>query len=186
MALVHQRVPNIATPIPHSLHSYSIGGAALAGFVGSLLFSGLFWFAQLSGFTNFSVSLYLGSLFLGEISANAALLGLGVHVLFGVLTAFIYAFIFHMWGWATWARGMAISVPHAIVAGLMLVPLSNMHPLTSEPIADPGFLGSAFGWLTPLILLTLFMIYGATVGAIYSKFVPHLSAEHPEAGRPAE
>ncbi|HYE60582.1 MAG TPA: hypothetical protein VD997_01180 [Phycisphaerales bacterium] len=183
MALAHhpRDIPDVATPIPHSLRAYSLPGALTAGALAALVFSGLLWLARLMGITNFSIAEFLGSLFTRDTGGAALALGLAVHVMFGALVGLIYAVIFHAWGWATWARGVAIAIPHAIVGGGMLAALGEMHPLNGELTGNPGFLGGNYGWLTAATLMGLFLIFGAITGAVYAHFVPHLSPANPDA-----
>jgi hypothetical protein len=185
MALAHspRDIPDVAAPIPHSLNAYSIPGALIAGGVAALVFSGLLWLLRLMGVTNFSIALFLGSSFTGDTAPGTLALGLAVHVIFGALTGLIYALIFHAWGWATWARGVAIAIPHALVAGGMMVALAEVHPLRSEQTGTPGFLAGNYNWLTAALLMALFLLFGAITGSIYARFVPHLTPGTPKVAR---
>lgn len=177
--------PDIATPIPHSLSSYSMSGAVTAGVIASVVFSGLLWIARLMGITNFSISLSLGSMFTGDETVGTLWLGLLINIVLGVLAAMVYALLFHSWGWATWARGVAIGMGHAVLAGVLMLGIPRVHPGgVNQVISDPGFLGANAGWMTAVGVFFLFLIYGAIVGEVYSRYVPHLSPATPEARRP--
>ena len=186
MALApHLRPVDMATPIPHSLSAFSYAGALVSGLLGGLAFSGLLWLARLMGMTGFSVSMFIGSLFTGETTTAALWLGLGFHLVLSMLTGLVYALLFHAWGWSTWARGIAIAIPHAILAGLAMTAVSYIHPVTSDKLlANPGFLAGNYDWLSAVILFALFLVYGAIVGSLYARYIPHLDPAHPEASTP--
>jgi hypothetical protein len=137
------------------------------------------------GVTNFSISIMLGSMFTGDEGNGALWLGLMINFVIGAITAFAYAVLFHVWGWSTWARGVAIGIPHAILAGSLMYVVPHVHPGGAGPLhQNPGFLAGNDGWLTAVIMFFLYMIYGAIVGMVYSRYVPHLSPQTLEARTP--
>ncbi len=149
----------------------------LWGFVSTIVLTTLMSGSQGLGLTRMNLPYMLGTMFTPNRD-RARLIGFGVHFLNGWLFASIYAATFQSWRRATWWRGAAIGLVHALfllVAAMPLLP--GLHPrMASErrgptptrQLEPPGFLALNYGYRTPLSVILSHLVYGAILGAFYS------------------
>jgi hypothetical protein len=152
------------------------GGAALWGFVGTLVLTGLMAASQGLGLTRMSLPFMLGTMFTPDRD-RAKLVGFGVHLLNGWLFALLYAAAFESWRRATWWLGTAIGLVHALfvlLVGLPLLPAlhprmasEQQGPTPTRQLEPPGFLALNYGRRTPLSLVLAHLLYGGILGGCY-------------------
>jgi len=75
----------------------------------------------------------------------------------------------------TGAGLVSMIVLWVVLAGLVMLPqLGWMHPLAlSGEIARPGLFGIGLGWGGPVSSILGHLIYGATMGSLYTRPVGH-------------
>jgi hypothetical protein len=131
--------------------------------------------AQGLGLTRMSMPFLLGTM----VTPNrdrAGVIGFLIHMVNGVVFAFIYALVFDRLG-ATWWMGVVIGVVHSlfILAALMPV-LPAIHPRMASESAGPtqvrqlqpaGFFAIHYGRRTMLVVFVSHCVYGAMLGALY-------------------
>lgn len=103
--------------------------------------------------------------------------GLALHASVGAIWAIFYAYFF----WSTFElppaiQGLAFSIIPIVLAGLVMMPqLGWMHPLVlSGELPRPGLFGIGFGWGGPVSSILGHMVYGLTMGALYTRPVGYL------------
>lgn len=146
----------------------TLWGALAGGFVGALVVVLGSDIAVSTRLTRFDIPLLLGTaLSRGRIAARA--LGYGVHLLFGLGFAAVYAAA----GVSGWGEGALTGLVHGAVAILVLFPvaLPLAHPrmalrgTTDRALVEaPGALTLGYGRWTPALLLALHGLYGTIVG----------------------
>jgi uncharacterized membrane protein YagU involved in acid resistance len=108
---------------------------------------------------------------------RAALVGFGVHLLFGWLFALLYASTFESWRRANGRLGGAIGLVHALFVlsvGMPLLPAlhprmasERQGPTPTRLLEPPGFLALNYGRRTPLSVVLAHLVYGAVLGRYY-------------------
>jgi hypothetical protein len=125
------------------------------------------------GFTRMNVPFLLGTI----VTPNrdrAKLYGILIHLINGVLFAWLYLVGFQFWGGATWWKGLVFGAVHAgfLLTGVVTL-LPGMHPrmATEEEgptlvrqLEPPGFLGLYYGRRTPLSVLLAHLAFGLILG----------------------
>lgn len=149
---------------------------ALWGFVGTIVLTIVMAGAQGAGLTRMSVPYLLGSMFTPDRD-RAHLVGTLVHLVNGWLFSLVYVAAFHVWGAASWWRGVGIGAVHATFVLVVALPLlPGMHPCMAReeeapdrtPVLEPpGFLGLNYGLRTPLFVLFAHLLYGVVLGSFY-------------------
>lgn len=131
--------------------------------------------AQGLGLTRMSMPFLLGTM----VTPNrdrAGVLGFLMHLVNGIVFAFIYALIFDRLG-ATWWMGLIVGLVHSlfILAALMPV-LPAIHPRMASETAGPtqvrqlqpaGFFALHYGRRTMLAVFVSHGLYGIVLGAFY-------------------
>ncbi|MGI8485216.1 MAG: hypothetical protein ACR2OU_13255 [Thermomicrobiales bacterium] len=148
----------------------------LWGFVSTVILTGLMAGSQSLGLTRMNLPFMLGT----SVTPNrdrAKLIGFGMHLINGWLFATVYAAAFESWHRATWWRGAAIGLIHALFVLVAATPiLPAMHPrMASEErgptptrqLEPPGFLALNYGKRTPISVILAHLVYGAILGAFY-------------------
>lgn len=158
------------------------GKAFWAGVVGGIAMVILIWMARTFMGMQMNLSMMIGTMFLPAGPA-AWILGFIVHLVISGLIALIYAWGFenvkHKAG--VWL-GVAFSLIHATIAGLVMGMVPAMHPRIPEMMPAPGFFLSRMGAMGVIALFVLHFVYGGIVGAMYR---PVLHGADHFAGRPA-
>jgi hypothetical protein len=100
------------------------------------------------------------------------LVGLTLHCIVGAIWAIFYAYFF----WSIYdlrpaLQGMIFSLLPTLLAGLIMIPqMDFMHPLVLSGTAPKHrFFALGIGWLGPVSVVLGHLIYGAVMGAIYTK-----------------
>jgi hypothetical protein len=151
--------------------------ALLWGFCATVVLTTLMEASQGLGFSRMSIPLMLGSAFTPD-RHRANLLGFALHMVNGVLLAFLYALIFESRRSATWWLGGAVGLVQGLFVLAVLMPLlPSLHPrMASEDfgpnptrqLEPPGFLALNYGRRTPLVTLLAHLLYGAILGGFYT------------------
>lgn len=150
--------------------------ALLAGISGALAMSGAMFLLRQAG-VDVSLEALLGSMFSTNLSPWMT--GFLIHLVFGVVLAFLYAISFEIVQKSGLMMGGSLGLAHGLMAGLFMSGLPAMNPVAPNASAPGPFLGHVF--LGPIIFLLLHFLYGAVVGLVYGAPVhkPHLLPRHP-------
>jgi len=115
----------------------------------------------------------LGTMLVGQTSAwvwwSA---GMALHASVGAVWAIFYAYFF--WSTFEWRpplQGLVFSFIPILLAGLVMLPqLGWMHPLVLRgEMPRPGIFDIGEGWGGPVGIVLGHLIYGLTLGALYTR-----------------
>jgi hypothetical protein len=150
----------------------------LWGVIGTLVLTVVTESANGLRMTRMSMPYLLGTMFTPQRD-RARLVGAGVHLLNGLLFAFLYIAAFHATGGATWWKGLLLGALHAaMVVTVVMRLMPALHPRMAseqqEPtivrhLEPPGFLGLNYGVQTPMTIVIAHLVYGLTLGAFYTE-----------------
>src|SRR5687767_14503970 len=108
---------------------------------------------------------------------RAKILGIAVHLFNGWVFSLAYVAAFHVWGGATWWKGLLIGLVHSLFVLVVALPaLPGMHPaMASErrgptvvrQLEPPGFLGLHYGAQTPISIVLAHLAFGLVLGVFY-------------------
>jgi hypothetical protein len=143
--------------------------AILAGLAGGLAMEFSAVLFRLLGFGRHSMVSYEGCMLTGrESGVGSYLAGMSMHLALSVLIAFAYAWSFEsFWGAAGWLQGLATSLPHWVVGGLVVPLFDRASACVSRGAFEalkPFATGSRRAFFA---FLVGHLAYGATVGALY-------------------
>lgn len=126
--------------------------------------------------TRLSIPFLVGTMFTPSRD-RAVVIGHALHIVFGILFAFIYASAFESLGRANWWIGAFIGLIHGLfVIVVLMSALPGLHPYmvseyygptTNRLLQPPGFMGLNYGHRTPIVTLVAHVVYGAILGAMY-------------------
>jgi hypothetical protein len=146
----------------------------LWGFVATVVLTTILAASQGLGLTRMNIPFLVGTMFSGG-SRPATRLGFFVHMINGWVFAAIYVAAFVSWGGATWWRGAAIGLVHALFVLAVLMPvMPSIHPRMAGPaqgpsalrmLEPPGFFAMHYGVRTPISVVIAHVAYGAILGA---------------------
>lgn len=130
------------------------------------------------GFTRLNIPFLLGSM----VTPNrdrAKVYGVFMHLLSGVLFAWLYLGAFQLWDGATWWKGLILgALQGAFLLTVFVTLLPGIHPRMAneqqgptelKQIEPPGFLGMHYGSRTPISVFVGHLIFGLILGL----FLPH-------------
>jgi hypothetical protein len=151
----------------------AFGKAILAGAAGAAAWDLAVRLALLGGLPLFDLVRLLGTM-THERAPTWQWWSVGIllHASVGAIWAVFYAYFF--WstlGWPPACQGLVFSLGPAVLAGLVMVPqMSFMHPLVSGG-EMPGFglFAISIGWLGPAGIIFGHLVYGAVMGALYTR-----------------
>jgi beta-glucosidase/6-phospho-beta-glucosidase/beta-galactosidase len=151
--------------------------AVLAGAAGALAWEIAMRILIGAGVPLFDLVRLLGTMFLPNAPAwQWWPLGIMAHALVGSIWAIFYAYFF--WSTLAWkptAQGLAFSPLPIVLAGLVMIPqMGWMHPAVlrgSTP--HPGLFAWKLGWGGPAGIVFGHVVYGLTMGALYTRPVGH-------------
>lgn len=136
--------------------------------------------SQGMGLTRMNVPFLLGTIFTPNRD-RAKVYGFGLHLLVGVLFAWLYLIAFQVWNGATWWKGLILGAVHAgFLLTVVVTLLPGLHPRMAnlqqgptelKQLEPPGFMGLHYGSRTPLSVLVGHLIFGLILGI----FLPHRS-----------
>jgi uncharacterized membrane protein YagU involved in acid resistance len=97
------------------------------------------------------------------------MVGFLAHLILSILMAMAYAVVFSLWPPAYWWRGLVLSVPHLVLTGIVIVSCALRRPEYRRYMWSPEqFKGTAHPGYDLLVLIVLHLIYGTTVGMLYT------------------
>jgi uncharacterized membrane protein YagU involved in acid resistance len=153
------------------------GSWLLWGFVGTVVLTTIMSAAQGLRLTRMSLPFMLGSIFTRDRD-RARILGTLVHLAMGWAFSLLYVAAFEAWREATWARGAAIGLVHALFvlsAGMRVLPglhprmaSEQQGPTVARQLEPPGFLALNYGVQTPLCVILAHLVFGVILGAFYA------------------
>ncbi len=125
------------------------------------------------GISRLSLPFVVGTFFTAHRS-KAQVLGYLVYTFGGWLFALVYLAVFIGIGRGNWWIGTLLGAAHAIVLLVTILPLiPYVHPrmasdydgpARSHRLEPPGFIGSNYGYSTPLTVVVSLCAYGAILG----------------------
>lgn len=155
----------------------AFGKALLAGAAGALAWEIVARALISIGIPILDIVYVLGTMVLGRVAAwQWWPVGMGLHIMVGVIWAIFYAYFFwSAFDWRPAVQGLAFSLGPAVLAGLVMVPqMGWMHPLVLQgEMPHPGIFGLNLGWGGPMGVLLGHIVYGATLGSLYTRPVGH-------------
>ncbi|MFB6279156.1 MAG: hypothetical protein ABEK75_06595 [Salinibacter sp.] len=159
-----------------SILALSIGSALLWGLFATGVLTLLMSTSQGLGWSRMSFPFMIGSMFTSH-RGRAMALGFGLHIVFGLAFALLYALVFESWQWATWWLGGLLGVFHGLFLLIVLMPaLPDLHPRMASPhygptptrqLEPPGFMALNYGRNTPALTLAAHVVYGILLGLFY-------------------
>jgi len=144
-----------------------LGRALVAGLVGcGLVIVAMAIAGAVSG-TEADLCALTGAVITGRTGAVSWLVGCLAQVVVAIIAALIYAAVFEWLVRRAGALiGLAIAVPHAVIAGIVIgfLPVSGM---LNAGIAAPGAFLEYRGWVVIVTFVLAHVGFGAIVGALY-------------------
>lgn len=154
------------------------GSWLLWGFAGTVVLTTVLAGSQGLGLTRMNLPYVLGTIFTPNRD-RAKVYGVLLHLLNGWIFSLVYVAAFHAAALFTWWFGALIGLVHGafvLVVALPVVPglhprmASEIHgPTVVRQLEPPGFVGSNYGVRTPISVLVAHVIFGAVLGAMYSR-----------------
>ena len=142
--------------------------AIVAGLTGTVAMSLVMWFIHERAWANADMIRAVGSLVTKRYD-NALLPGFLLHILAGILFAFVYLIILRATGISNWfvimQIGLALGTMHGAAMVFVLMAMAEKHPLEQFRVAGP-----AVGWAHVIG----HMAYGTGVGLAVGLIGPHL------------
>jgi hypothetical protein len=142
-----------------------------SGLTAYILSSWLLVLVRLLGVTRYAPRAYWACSLFGSVRSAAMFGGRVARAL--ALALFIptaYAIVFEIIGNADVPVGAVLGVAHGIAVGVLLPVIARRPRCTSAP--HPGLFGWRLGAATPLLLLFVYGVYGATLGWVYVVVLP--------------
>ena len=142
-----------------------------SGLAGYIVSSWLLVLVRLLGMTRYAPRSYWACALFGSLRGPAMFGGRVVRACaLALVVPLIYAVGFEILGNADLPLGAVMGVAHGVAVGVTL-PLVARHPrCTHAP--KPGLFGWRLGAATPLLLLFIYGVYGATLGWVYVVILP--------------
>ena len=144
------------------------GKAFIAGVIGGAVMSILLALARAMGMPA-NLEVMQGTMLGLEPGATAWIVGFIMHLMISGLIALVYAagfeYVTHRAGWLV---GVAFSIVHVLIGGIVMGMVPAMHPLIPEQMPAPGYFMAGMGMMGVIGFIMEHMIYGAIVGAMYS------------------
>lgn len=154
----------------------NVFGWLLWGFVATIVLTTILSASQGLHLTRMNIPFLLGTMFKNG-SRAAARVGFLVHLANGWIFALVYVAAFHAWGGATWWRGAAIGLVHALfvlAAAMPILPayhprmaMADEGPTAVRRIEPPGFFALHYGVQTPVSVVVAHLLYGVILGGFY-------------------
>ena len=140
--------------------------AVLAGMSGAAAMTLFAMVLRALDLTRLNLELLWGSLLTRSFSDGSWVVGLLVHMAMGAAIGLLYARVLERGG--GWQRGLELGGFHAVVSGLFLPILAQLHPLVREQVLTrPGVFAMRTDWQVVLLFVVLHLAYGTVVGAYY-------------------
>ncbi len=149
---------------------------ALWGLVATVTMTTLLQGSQGMGLTRLSLAFLLGTFLTGN-RARAGVVGFVAYMLGGWVFAVLYYLVMFNLDLVTWWLGGVIGVVHAVFLLVVVLPLLPFfHPRMATEydgpdenrrLEPPGFMGTNYGYRTPLTTIAGHALYGVILGAAY-------------------
>lgn len=153
--------------------------AVLAGFVGGgVVILAMAIAGSLSG-TDSDLCVLAGTAITGRSGAMSWLIGCLSQVVVAIIAALVYAAVFE---WivrkAGALVGLAIAVPHAVIAGIVIgfLPVRGM---VDAGVSAPGAFLEYRGWAVIVTFVLAHFVFGAIVGAMYGATLHRIPSARP-------
>lgn len=141
------------------------GNAIGAGIFGAAVMTALLGAMRVLGGPPLNLEMMLGTWITASPGLGSWSLGLAIHLAAGALFGVVYGNTMEVARRRGSGPGLAISVPHWIVAGLILPAVAALHPLVREGgMADPA---AGIGPLAVLLFAAAHLLFGWGVGGSY-------------------
>ncbi len=151
--------------------------AIIAGAAGALAWDAAVRGAIAAGAPFFDLTRLLGGMLAGASPAwEWWPAGIVLHAMVGAMWAIFYAyFFFYTLDAPPAVQGLIFSIVPLTLAGLVMLPqMGLMHPLIlAGRMPDPGVFAARLGWGGPVALAGGHALYGAVMGALYTRPVGH-------------
>jgi uncharacterized protein DUF6789 len=145
------------------MEQHRFGQAIKAGLIAWIVFTLVLYMAPLMGVPKMDVPAMLGGMF----GLNSVALGWVMHLMIGLVLAFVYAYWFvDLVGGAPWVRGLTFGVLPWLA---MMIVIAPMLPVLNPMLAKmpPGVFLANMGILAPMGSLLGHLIWGTVLGAVY-------------------
>ncbi|MBA3231434.1 MAG: hypothetical protein H0T05_01315 [Acidobacteria bacterium] len=152
----------------HAPHSHADPAVALAsGFLGTLAMTSIMYVVPALGIGQVDLPIWVARLFVNQ-AAQAAAIGLALHVLLGSVYALLYAFqIEPRLQVRPAAGGLIFGAGLWVFAQALAVPLLGGWTGPTGALDGPGFLALNLGGSAAAASLAAHLAYGATVAIAY-------------------
>lgn len=148
-------------------------GWALWGFAATVVLTTIMAGSQGLGMTRMNAPYLVGTMVTADRD-RAKLVGFVIHLVNGWVFALVYVAAFQLWGGATWWKGAAIGLVHALFVLAVAMPvLPGLHPrMASEQrgptvvrqLEPPGFFALNYGVRTPVSVIIAHLAFGIVLG----------------------
>ena len=138
----------------------------VSGMTAYIISSWLLVFLHVIGATNFYPRIYWACFFFGGTTGMRMFAARVLHaVAMALVIPLVYVLIFEVIGNADLRLGALIGMAHGLAIGITLPLVSVRGGCRKAPA--PGLFGWRLGKATPLLLLVIYGLYGATLGYVY-------------------
>jgi hypothetical protein len=155
----------------------NVGSWLLWGFVATVVLTTAMAATQGLRLTRINLPYMLGTMFTPDRD-RAKLVGAFVHLGFGWAFSLLYVAAFEAWRQATWVRGAAVGLVHAVfvlTVGMRFLPglhprmaSEQQGPTVARQLEPPGFLALNYGVQTPVTVVLAHLLFGAILGGFYA------------------
>jgi hypothetical protein len=167
---LHQQSAGVRS-IAAQLLGISLPLLITSGLAAYIISSWLLVLVRLLGITSYSPRLYWACSLFGSVRGAALFAGRITRAVgLSILVPLVYALVFEITGNAELPIGAIVGVVHALLVGVAL-PIVAMRSGCAKAPA-PGLFGWRLGAATPLVVLLVYAVYGATLGYVYVVVAP--------------
>lgn len=153
------------------LFQKNVGKGMVAGFVATVVLSGLMLMKSAMGFMPQLDVVSMISQMMGQPDNPA--IGWIAHFMIGtVLWGGLFALFINVFRGAPWLRGVELGVTAWLLMMVMVMPM-----------AGAGLFGLKLGMMAPAMTLVLHVIFGAVLGFTYDKLIHHAHIDEPSGTR---
>jgi len=135
--------------------------------IGWAVMVGLTILLRAIGATELNLSMIVGSLFTGQVSAGTWTLGFVAGLVISGLIALIYASAFEGIRRSDWRLGLIGGAIHAVIGGIFFGLMPSFHPAMPDLITPTGYFAANYGAVTAVGFVALHLVFGAIVGGMY-------------------
>ena len=146
------------------------------GFGATIVLTTIMAAAQGLGLTRMSIPYLLGSIVTPDRD-RGRFLGIGAHVVNGLVFSLVYVAAFEQWGGPALWKGALIGLVHGVFVMTVVMPaLPAIHPRMAtesqgptvvRQLEPPGFLALHYGIRTPIVAIAAHVVFVAILGTFY-------------------